>query len=218
MMPHRALVVGGSSSVGRATVAALYDQGYEVVATHYRGALSLFGTPYPLDVRDAGAVAQLSKLPRTRAVIYMAGVMPGRPLKEYDDILMRDVFDINVMGAARVAQAMLDNAEHVIFVGSVSGVRGSFDPIYAASKAALVGLTKSLAVWHGKAVRFNCVVPALIEDSAMAAAMLPTRREHHKNANPLGRLITCAGLARVLVDLIGWPHTNGAVLDLSGLP
>ena len=59
----------------------------------------------------------------------------------------------------------------IIFLSSISGQRGSYDPIYSASKAAQIGFIKSLALWEGSKLRINGVAPSLIDNSSMFKSM-----------------------------------------------
>jgi 3-oxoacyl-[acyl-carrier protein] reductase len=103
-------------------------------------------------------------------------------------------------------------------VSSISGERGSFDPMYAASKAALIGFVKSLATWLAPGVRTNALAPALIAGSRMHDDMAPERREHHRSATPTGRLTTPQEVAAVLFNLCepAWSNLNGQVIRING--
>ncbi|MCG8443678.1 MAG: SDR family oxidoreductase, partial [Caulobacterales bacterium] len=101
---------------------------------------------------------------------------------------------------------------------SISGERGSFDPIYAAAKGAIMPFAKSLATWLGDRVSVVVVAPGLIEGSAMHDDMAPERRDHHRDATPRGELLSQEGFASLLADLAGahWAHVNGAVIRVNG--
>ncbi len=106
----------------------------------------------------------------------------------------------------------------VLCLSSIAAERGSFDPLYAGSKAAIVAMAKSLATWRGAHLRFNCVTPGLIEDSQMYEDMAPARRKLHRKAVPGGRLLRPSDLAVVIRDLTEdhWSHLNGAVIRING--
>jgi len=107
---------------------------------------------------------------------------------------------------------------HVIFVSSISGERGSFDPIYAASKAAQIAFIKSLATWLAPTLRVNAIAPALIADSSMFRSMAPERRQHHVSQTPTKRLTTKEEIAGVIVSLCepAWDNLNGQVIRING--
>jgi 3-oxoacyl-[acyl-carrier protein] reductase len=224
----RIVIVGGSSSVGRATIDSFSARGDTVLATYGRNpfeapvgvklvsldlkAEETFG-PFAVEVEE--------NLGPPDAVLLLAGILPGKSLLAYDSDLMNEVMQVNLTSQALLIQALMPRMApggQMLIMSSISGERGSFDPIYAASKAALIGLVKSLATWHGDKVRFNCVAPALIEGSAMFEAMSPERREHHKQTNPTKELLKVEDLAQVMVDLVQthWRHLNGAIIRLNG--
>ncbi len=218
-------MIGGSSSLGRALAPVLVARGDDVLATWSSQPVEIAGVATtPLDLRDEASRVAFAASPAARGleiVVVLAAVLPGKALADYDAALMDEVMAVNVTGAARLVQLLMPAmapGAHVLFVGSIAGTQGSFDPIYAASKAALVGLVKSLATWHGDRVRFNLVAPSLILGSTMHDAMTEERRRHHREASPTGALLGMADLAEIIADLISpaWRHLNGAVIPVDG--
>lgn len=223
----RVAIVGGSSSIGREVVRVLASRGDQVLATWTH---SPFEAPpqvqtVRLDLLEEANLAAFVEAAQEQgpldAVLFLSALLPGKSLADYTPALMFEVMTVNLTAQARLIQLLLPRMapqSQVLMMGSISGTQGSFDPIYAASKAALVGLVKSLARWHGKQVRFNCLAPSLVEGSAMAQAMVPERRRHHRENAPTGALLSLEDLARVIADLLGphWRHLNGAVIPLDG--
>jgi 3-oxoacyl-[acyl-carrier protein] reductase len=223
----RILVVGGSSSIGRSVVRAFAARGDAVLATHAHGAASDADEARwrRLDLEAADSFGDfvdgaLADLGAPDAAVFLAGALPGKSLGDYSPLLMRQVMEINFTAQAdllaRLAPRMADGGR-VLMMSSIAGERGSYDPLYAASKAALAGLVKSLAVWDGR-LTYNCLAPGLVEGSAMAQAMSEDRRAHHRGASPTGELLRLEDLARIVVDLTGpqWRHLNGTVIRLNG--
>lgn len=227
--PRRVLVVGASASFGCELVTRFVAQGAQVLATTRSGTL----TDAPeaarveaLDLLDSASLDRLadSVVPSFGALdvaVFLAGILPGKPLAAYDDALMDDVMRSNFTAQAALLRRLLPRFNHgaqVWMLSSISGDRGSFDPVYAASKAALVAFVKSLATWLAPALRVNALAPALIEDSAMFEAMTPERRAHHLATTPTGRLTTPAEIAAVIVNLCepAWANLNGQVIRLNG--
>lgn len=217
----RVVVVGGSSSIGREIVSAFDRRGAEVLATHTAHPV---GSSIHLNVTSIDSLtsfgAAVEAFRPIDVVVFASGVLPGKAINAYSLDEMADVMGVNATGAALVAQQVLPRMRsgHLLILGSISGLRGSYDPIYAASKAALIGLAKSLAKYNADQARVNYVAPALVEDSAMFYDMTPERRQHHAAASPTGKLITKTDLAEIIVDLTGpaWKHLNGAIIDLTG--
>lgn len=223
----KVLVVGGNSSVGRAIVERFISDGCSVTATYNSnkpsaGCLSC-DWRY-LDLADTEGVdrfgAAMSPI-GFNVVLTLSGLLPGLDLQHYSADQMANVYSVNFGGHAqligRILGGLSDDAV-VIMVASISGERGSFDPVYAAAKAGVVGFVKSMAVWHAPRVRFVAVAPALIEGSGMMQSMLPSRRAVHRDASPLKRLISPSEFAEVLFDLQRphWAFANGSCIRLNG--
>lgn len=227
--PRRVLVVGASASFGCELVTRFVAQGAQVLATTRSGTLTdapAAARVEALDLLDSASLDRLadSVVPSFGALdvaVFLAGILPGKPLAAYDDALMDDVMRSNFTAQAALLRRLLPRFNHgaqVWMLSSISGDRGSFDPVYAASKAALVAFVKSLATWLAPALRVNALAPALIEDSAMFEAMTPERRAHHLATTPTGRLTTPAEIAAVIVNLCepAWANLNGQVIRLNG--
>lgn len=224
------LIVGASSSLGRSITQAFLDEGAEVVATSRSGVLADLEHPalevVLLDlVSEADASALVERLKARSAsitnLIFVAGVLPGKPLSGYTRDAARLVMDVNFTGQATLLTALLpvlQQGGHVLMISSISGQAGSFDPIYAASKGAILAFVKAAATWLAPAVRVNALAPGLIEGSSMWRAMAPERREHHRQKSPMRALAASDDVARVVVDLCRphWRHLNGATIDLNG--
>lgn len=227
--PRRVLLVGGSSSFGPELARLFLEDGAQVLATTRSG--GLHGLPEatvvaPLDLTRPCSLEALAAdvVPRFGALdvaVFMAGMLPGKGLDEYDDQLQQTVMETNFGGQAALLRRLLPGLRHgaqVWMVSSISGERGSFDPVYAASKAALIGFVKSLATWRAPGLRANALAPALIEGSRMFADMTTERREHHRSTTPTGRLTTPQEVAAVLFNLCGpaWANLNGQVIRING--
>jgi len=225
------LIVGATSSIGLATTRAFVAAGHRVMATSRQRSPRPSGLPVTwsdldlLDVKSIKSFAE-SSVPAfgpLDAVVVLAGVLPGQQLADYTDEELDWVMTVNFSGPARVVRALLphlSDSAHIIMASSVSGLRGSFDPIYAASKAALIGFTKSLATSLAPKTRVNTIAPGLVQDSTMYHAMLPERRNEHVLESPTGQLVTLEEVAELLVQLTGraWSNTTGRVISIGDTP
>ena len=171
-----AVVTGGTSGIGAAIGAAFAAAGAKVVAA---------GLPM-LDVTDSAAVEALfAKLDRVDFLVNAAGVI--RRDAEYELPVFAQVMDVNLLGTMRccmAAKAKLAEARGaVVNVASMlSFFGGPRVPAYAASKGAIVQLTKSLAVaWAAEGIRVNAIAPGWIatpltqslqDDPARSAALI----------------------------------------------
>ncbi len=227
--PRRVLLVGATACFGPALVQGFLARGDQVLATTRSGrwalqhpalrvaALDLL-QPAALDLLAGETVPAFGPLD---VAVFASGVLPGKSLADYDDALLREVMDTNFSAQAALLRRLLPRfapGAQVWLLSSISAERGSFDPVYAASKAALIGFVKSLATWLAPGLRVNALAPALIENSRMYDAMSPERRAHHRATTPTQRLTTPAELAAVLLDLCGpaWSNLDGQVIRING--
>lgn len=227
---RQVLIVGASTSIGEAVVSRFVSEGDRVYATTcshpLSAALAEQVTTVTLDLASAASLDALASKVATQwevldVVVFLSGVLPGKSLSAYDDELMERVMAINFTGQAallRRLQPFMRDGARVLFMSSVSGERGSFDPIYAASKAALIAMVKSLATWLAPSMRVNAIAPALIEGSTMYKAMAPDRQKYHLAQTPTKQLTTKEDLAEIIVNLCGpaWANLNGQVIRING--
>ena len=227
--PRRVLVIGASASLGPDLVEGFCALGDDVLATTRSGALAGVRDTVQVESLDLLDTASLDRLAvrvmqsfgALDVAVFLAGILPGKALASYDDALMQQVMSSNFTAQAALLRRLLPHfnpGAQVWMMSSISGDRGSFDPIYAASKAALAAFVKSLATWLAPGLRVNALAPALIEGSAMFEAMAPGRRSHHLASTPTGRLSTPAELAAVIVNLCepAWSNLNGQVIRING--
>lgn len=224
----RVLVIGGSSSIGRKVVHAFAARGDDVIATYASTEVeSPSGVKVArLDLEDpdsfADFVADVSgSLRAIDVLVFLSGIVPGKSLADYSRDLLETVVQVNFSGFALLMGRLLPvmaKESHVLVMSSISGERGSYDPIYAATKAALIGMVKSLAVWHGRDVRFNCVAPGLVDGSTMFHDMVTERIRHHRDQSPTGSLLSIEELAQMIVSLTEpqWRQLNGSVIRVNG--
>ncbi len=152
-----AVVTGGTSGIGAAIGAAFAAAGAKVVAA---------GLPL-LDVTDDAAVhALFAGLDRVDFLVNAAGVI--RRDAEYELPVFEQVMDVNLLGTMRCCMAakakLAESRGAVVNVASMlSFFGGPRVPAYAASKGAIVQLTKSLAVaWAAEGIRVNAIAPGWI--------------------------------------------------------
>jgi 3-oxoacyl-[acyl-carrier protein] reductase len=220
----RIVIVGGSSSVGGAVARGFAGRGDRVIATYARS------VPEPIEGVDALPLdltkpdsfpAFAEKTGPIDHLVLLAGILPGKSLPNYTQAMLDEVMGVNFTAQAALVRDLMPvmaPGGSVIAMSSISAQQGSFDPIYAASKAALVAFVKSMAAWHGATTRFNCVAPSLIQDSTMFQDMAPERRQYHVDQTPTGELLRIGDLADIIIDLTEprWRSLNGAVIALNG--
>jgi NAD(P)-dependent dehydrogenase (short-subunit alcohol dehydrogenase family) len=233
-----AVVTGGAAGIGRAVAQRLVASGGRIClwdrdASALAGAAAALGSDVitqVVDVADSASVqtaaeATLAACGRIDALVCSAGITgPNTTLSEYPVDAWRQVFDVNVHGVfhcnREVVRAMLrQDYGRIVNIASVAGKEGNPNAsAYSASKAAVIGLTKSLGKELAKTpIRVNCVTPAAVK-TAIFDQMSQEHIDFMLAKIPLGRF----GRVEEIAALVAWLCTEdcsfstGAVFDLSG--
>ncbi|BBY97189.1 3-oxoacyl-ACP reductase FabG [Mycolicibacterium fallax] len=223
------LVTGGNRGIGLAIARRLAADGHKVTVTH-RGS----GTPEGLngvvcDVTDSAAVdAAFKEVEATQGPVEVlvanAGITADAFLMRMTEEKFEQVIDANLTGAFRVAQRaarpmIKGKFGRMIFVGSVSGMWGIGNQAnYAASKAGLIGMSRSIARELSKAnVTANVVAPGMI-DTEMTRALDERVQEGALEFIPAKRVGTAAEVAGVVSFLASEDasYVSGAVIPVDG--
>jgi 3-oxoacyl-[acyl-carrier protein] reductase len=241
-----ALVTGGATGIGRAAVLHLARAGFDV-ALNYRSSADAAkavaaeaercGAKVLLlkaDVADDAEVrGMLAKVDAAfgglDALINNAGTTIATPPKDLEAVSVEDwdrVFAVNVRGlflVTRAAVPLLKQSANAAIVNTASivGLRPGPQPLpYAASKAAIVSLTKQLAGALGPAIRVNAVAPGWMEGEWMERMLgdnYDKLMERRAKATPLGRCVTADDVAEVMLSLIeGNRFVTGEIVVIDG--
>ena len=202
------IVTGGASGIGLASARALTEIGRPVAiwdladTTEKVAADEGFAIGISLDVTDAAAVdaalaATRAALPSIGGLVHAAGRVVPAPVGDIDDWDTFDaVLDLNLTAEAKLVQLLLPDFEAnpgsaVVGIASIEGIIGhGAIPSYCASKAGLLGLTRSMAHHLGpKGIRVNAICPGYIETPMLGPAIAsPDYRAVLESNAPLGRL------------------------------
>ncbi|MBB1252745.1 3-oxoacyl-[acyl-carrier-protein] reductase [Streptomyces alkaliterrae] len=236
-----AIVTGGSRGIGRATVLALARDGFDV-AFCYRanseaaellvkeaGAHGGRVLARRVDVADGGAVRGFvaeveAELGPVDAAVTAAGITRDNPLVLMEDEQWHQVLDTNLDGVYHLCRAvvfemMKRRSGVIVNISSVAGVYGhATQTNYSASKAAIIGFSRSLAKEVGRSgIRVNTVAPGFV-DTDMVAEMNDKARKEATKSIPLRRM----GTADEVADLVSFlvsdraAYITGAVLQIDG--
>jgi 3-oxoacyl-[acyl-carrier protein] reductase len=223
------LVTGGNRGIGLAIAEAFLKQGDRVAVTH-RGAgapAGAFGVT--CDVTDTEAVdaaftAVEAELGPVEVLVANAGITDDTLLMRMSEEQFTRVLDTNLTGAWRCARRAATRMVRgrwgrMIFISSVVGLTGQAGQVnYAASKAGLVGIARSITRELGsRNVTANVVAPGFIM-TEMTAALPEERQAEYRAAIPAGRFAEPAEVAGVVTWLAGDAagYVSGAVIPVDG--
>jgi 3-oxoacyl-[acyl-carrier protein] reductase len=236
-----AVVTGASRGIGRACAVALAGAGW-TVAVGYRtdeaaakeavSALEGAGTPglaVHLDTTDQGSVQEAFRRVTAEAgnvtgLVNNAGFSQDGLLLKYNMETYATVMDTNVKGAFLCSQAAMrgmlrEKWGRIVNMSSAVALRGNAgQTVYAASKTALLGLTKSLArEIGGKGITVNAVCPGLL-DTEMTSHLDEPARAWYLDQTPVARTGTLDEVSAVVRFLMSEEasYVNGTVIPVDG--
>jgi NAD(P)-dependent dehydrogenase (short-subunit alcohol dehydrogenase family) len=228
-MSRTVLVTGGNRGIGLAIAHAFAKQGDRVAVTH-RGS----GAPDGLygvtcDITDPGAVdaaftAVEADLGPVEVLVANAGVTDDTLIMRMSEEQFGRVLDTNLTGAWRCARRAATKMVRgrwgrMIFISSVVGLYGGAGQVnYAASKAGLVGMARSITRELGtRNVTANVVAPGFV-DTDMTAVLPDERKKEILKAIPAGRFATVDEVAAVVTWVASESagYISGAVIPVDG--
>jgi 2-keto-3-deoxy-L-fuconate dehydrogenase len=217
-----ALLTAAAAGIGRATAEAFAQEGARIIATdiNFAGLGGLSGDLRQLDVRSTEAVEALAREVGPVDILFnCAGFVHHGSVLECSDADWDFSFDLNVKSMHRTVRAFLPGmlargAGSIVNISSgASSVRGIPNRyVYGASKAAVIGLTKSVAAdFIKRGIRCNAICPGTIESPSLEqristlADQTSQKRESVQQAfvdrQPMGRLGTAREIAMLAVYL-----------------
>ena len=216
-----AVITGGQSGLGAACAIRLRSDGVRVVTFDISPDADVV-----VDVTDPAAVdAAVTSVGPVDILINSAGIVgPNKPLWETEYAEWTRTFDVNVHGLFLVTRAVVPGMVErgwgrIVSMASMAGKDGNPNlSAYSASKAAVIGLTKSLGKELAKTgVLVNAIAPAVIA-TPMNATNTPEVLAHLTSLIPMGRV----GQPEEVAALVAWlasdecSFSTGAVYDISG--
>lgn len=227
--PRSVLVTGGNRGIGRAIAEAFLAQGDKVAVTSRSGGGPDGALDLTCDITDADAVEAAFKRVEeehgpVEVLVANAGVTADTLLLRMSEDDWSRVIDTNLTAsfrlAKRAAKGMLRlRRGRIVFISSVVGLLGSAGQVnYAASKAGLVGMARSLSRELGsRSITANVVAPGFV-DTDMTAVLTDDQKDAIKQQVPLQRYGTPEEIAAAVTWLTGehGGYVTGAVIPVDG--
>lgn len=220
-----AMVTGTASGMGKAVATHFIHAGWQVIGIDLTEQAETENfTPVQADITDPQSlttgVADALAGRRLSAVINAAGIFPVSSLESYTTRIYRQIFDINVLGTVNVARTGRDFMDArggcMLFFASVDAFAVSRNQLlYCASKAAVVALTKSLAIeLVDRGIVVNAIAPGWVETAGTLAG---GRLEAGVQEVPMKRAAKVEEIAEWVWKLCETPgYVTGETLVISG--
>lgn len=229
LTPRTVLVTGGNRGIGRAIAESFAKAGHRVAVTARSGEGPEGTLTVRADVTDNASVdAAFSgieeKLGPVEVVVANAGITRDTLLMRMSEADFSDVLETNLTGAFRVVKRankgmLRAKFGRVVLISSVVGQIGGAGQVnYAASKAGLVGMARSITrELGGRGITANVVAPGFIETD-MTAALPEEQQQQYKQQIPAGRFASPEEVA----DVVRWvasdeaAYISGAIIPVDG--
>lgn len=227
--PRTVLVTGGNRGIGRSIAEAFVEAGHRVAVTARSGEGPESTLTVKADVTDAAAVdaafTQIEQeLGPVEVVVANAGITRDTLMMRMSEEDFADVVDTNLTGAFRVVKRankgmLRAKFGRIVLISSVVGQIGGAGQVnYAASKAGLVGIARSITrELGGRGITANVVAPGFIETD-MTAALPEETQQQYKAQIPAGRFASPEEVARVVrwVASDEAAYISGAIIPVDG--
>ena len=231
-----ALVTGASRGIGRAVALEAARRGYDVLvacgreqqrAEDVTAAIRDLGRRARVctaDLTTQGGIdataAEARDLGPVTLLVNNAGVTNSGPLEDLNVSRWEQTLALNLSAPVwltiRLAADLAAHGGSVVNVGSTGGIVGSVHSLpYAASKAGLIGATKTLARMLAPEVRVNLVAPG-ITDTDLLEGITDEQRHGIVHEQPLPRLGSADEIARAVLDVSSWTYATGQTIVVDG--
>jgi NAD(P)-dependent dehydrogenase (short-subunit alcohol dehydrogenase family) len=235
-MKKNILITGSNGAIGCATAVRFLDAGCGVALNYHlkRDRIDGLLARYPSDAKaysaDVSVKDDVEKLVakvledfgRIDILVNNAGVVRDRTFAKMSDDEWNSVIAINLHGTYYMTKAVLKhmlerNSGSVVNISSIIGINGGYGQAnYSASKAAVIGLTKSLAKEVAKrGITVNAIAPGYV-DTDMTKTIPAEIKTNLVDGIPLGRMGTPEEIADVVYSISGMTYVTGSVVHANG--
>ncbi|MCI0601403.1 SDR family oxidoreductase [bacterium] len=236
------LITGGSRGIGRAAAILMAKAGADIVFSYYRNeqaaeeVVAEIGKAGHRGISVAGNIAEEShcrelvdtacrEFGKLDVLVNNAGIWTYAPIDEMKEDVYRETIDINLSGLIYVTRYAVQQMKkqgqgRIINLSSTAGQRGeAFHSHYAATKGAIISLTKSWATELGPSIQVNCVAPGWV-DTDMSSGPLADPEQYKQIVSliPLRRVATAEEIAGPILFLASdlSNFITGEILNVNG--
>lgn len=225
-MMKKILLIGGSSKLGCSLVDKLKSEEYEIHSTFNTKSRFKKETrvqEYQLNL--SSAIGQKNFLKKIKfdfdTIVFLSGILKGKNLKNFNSKEMHENMSVNFISQIALLNLILQKQKKsclTVFLSSISGRRGSFDPVYASAKGAMIAFIKSMSKWNAPKFRFIGLCPGLIKNTRMYKSFNKSRLKKLLKENPNKEFLNSDDLADIIIDVTKphWRHANGSIIDING--
>jgi len=227
MSQKKYLIVGGSSGIGLSLTRQLYSEHHSVfVGSRTADSLEGLDKVHHIPINVLEDEIRIDALPEhLDGVVYCPGSITLKPFRSLKPAQFRKDYELNVIGAVKILQAVQkllkkgENPSVVLFSTVAVGKGLPFHSSISAAKAAVEGLTKSLAAEWAPKIRVNCIAPSLVE-TPLAGRLLSSedKKEASNKRHPLQRFGQPEDIAEMAAFLLS-PKSSwitGQIIGIDG--
>lgn len=236
MKQRVALITGASKGIGKAIAQTMHEDGYMVLAGFNKTKIPTTESeikeikPIHIDINSEESVAKAFEYIKKKygyidVLVNNAAKAQPKDFLDITDLDWGEMISVNLMGAVRCTRfalpEMINNRRgRIINVASIGGQWGGINQVhYAASKAALINFTQSIAKLYSKyGVTSNAISPGLIETQMIVSELSRLENSSYLNKIPLGRLGDVKEVADAVAFLASLKasYITGQTLNING--